>query len=106
MLTKPVALAAPVGAMSLDERPELPRVVRDAQVTELVHNHVVQDNVWREHEPPIEGERAARRARAPESALPADSDSAVHDTDALRLLASQAGHDPSRRLPGFRLTNR
>ena len=36
MLTQPIALLAPVWAMSLDERPELSRVVRDAQVAELV----------------------------------------------------------------------
>ena len=37
-----MTLLAPVGAVSLDERPELPRVVRDAQVTKLMHDDVVQ----------------------------------------------------------------
>lgn len=86
MIAQPIALLAPVRAVSLDERPESSRVVRDAQVTELVHDHVVEHFERREYQPPIEGERAAWRARAPESALPSDTDSAVLDPDALSLL--------------------
>ena len=86
MVTQPIALLAPVRAMSLDERPELSRVVRDAQVAELVHDHIVEHFGRREHQPPIKGERAAWRARAPESALPSDTDSAVLDADVLSLL--------------------
>ena len=89
MVTQPIALLAPVRAMSLDERPEPSRVVRNAQVTELMHDHVVQHLKRREYEPPVEGERAAWRARAPQSALPSDTDSAVLDAYALGLLLGQ-----------------
>ena len=89
VVTQPVPLLAPVRAMSFDERPEPSRVVRDAQVTELVHDHVVHHLRWREYEPPVEGERAALGTRAPESALPSDADSAVLDADALGLLLGQ-----------------
>ena len=89
MDTQPLALLAPVRAMSLDERPELSRVVRDAQVAELMHDHVVQYPKRCEYEPPVEGERPAWRARAPESSLPSDTDSQVIDADALSLLLGQ-----------------
>src|SRR5205809_2418374 len=42
VLAQPVALVAPVRAVPLDERPEPPRMVRDAQVAELLHDHVVE----------------------------------------------------------------
>ena len=86
MIAQPIALLAPVRAVLIDERPESSRVIRDSQVTELVHDHIVEHFERREHEPPIKGERAAGRARAPESALPSDTDSAVLDTDALSFL--------------------
>jgi hypothetical protein len=75
--------------MSLDECPESLRVVRNTQMTELVHDHVVDDLERREYEPPVEGERAAWRARAPEGALPTDPDSAIFDADALAMLLGQ-----------------
>ena len=65
VLAQPVALGSPARAPLADERPELPRVVRLPQVAELVHDHVVEHRVRREHEPPVERQRAARRARAP-----------------------------------------
>ena len=89
MVTQPIALLAPVRAMSLDERPEPPRMVWNTQVAELVHDHVVEDLERREYEPPVEGERAAWRARAPKSSLPSNPDSAVLDTDALGLALGQ-----------------
>ena len=82
---QPIALLTLVHAVSLDKRPESSRVVRDAQVTGLVHDHIVEHLERCEHQPPIEGERAAWRARAPESALPSDTDSAVLDADPLSL---------------------
>ena len=83
MVTQPVALLAPARAMPLDERPERARVIWNTQVTELMHYHVVEHFERREYEPPVEGERAARGARAPKSALPSDTDSPVRDADAL-----------------------
>jgi len=105
VVTQPVTLPAPERAMVLDERPELSRVVRDAQVTELMHDHVVQDAGWCEHEPPVERERAARRARAPERSLPSYSDSTVLDADALRLLPGQRRDELSRGQPRLRLAD-
>ena len=75
--------------MSLDERPEPSGMVWNTQVTELMHDHVLEDLERREYEPPVEGERAAWRARAPKSALPSDTNSAVLDADALALLYGQ-----------------
>jgi len=105
IVTKPVALLTPVRAMSLDERPELSRVVRDAQVAELVHDHVVEHLGWREHEPPVEGERPASRARAPEGALPCDTDPAVLDADPLRLRLRRRLNELSRSRTRLRLTD-
>ena len=93
MIAQPIALLAPVRAVSLDERPETSRVIRDAQVTKLVHDYIVEHLGRREHQPPIEGERAAWRARAPESALPSDTDPAVLDADALSFLLRQRGNE-------------
>src|SRR5919205_4533055 len=74
VLAEPVALLAPAGPMALDERPEAARVVRHAQVAELVHDDVVEHLEGREHESPVEGERAAGGAGAPERPLAADPD--------------------------------
>ena len=68
-------------AMSLDERPEPSRMVRNTQVAELMHDHIVEDIERREYEPPVEGERAEWRARAPKRALPSYPDAAVPDAD-------------------------
>jgi hypothetical protein len=92
--------------MSLDECPEPPRVVWNTQVTELVHDHVVEHLERREYEPPVEGERAAGRARAPKSALPSDTDSAVLDPDALALLVGQRQDELSRGRTRLRLADR
>jgi hypothetical protein len=54
MTTQPVALIAPVRPVALDERPEAHRVVGNAQVAELVHDHVVEHVGGREHQPPVE----------------------------------------------------
>ena len=98
VFTQPIALLAPVRAMSLDERPEPSRMVRNTQVAELMHDHVVEDLERREYEPPVEGERSEWRARAPNRALPSDPDVAVPDADALGLVLGQT----SRRLLALR----
>ena len=64
-------------------------MVRDAQVAELVHDHVVEYLYWRQDEPPVEGERAACRARAPERPLASDSDPLVYDPEPLGLLLGE-----------------
>ena len=79
MLAQPVALVAPVRALPLDEGPEPPRMVRDLEVTELMHDHIVEYLERRQHKPPVERERAARRARAPERPLTANEDPLVSD---------------------------
>jgi len=106
VVTQPVALPAPVRAMSLDERPERSRMVWDAQVTELVHHHVVEHVERREYEPPVEGKRAARRARAPKCALPSDADSAIRDADPLGLPLGQHRNELSRGRTRLRLADR
>lgn len=42
MPAQPVALMPPVRAFALDERPEAGRVVWNAQVAQLVHDHIVE----------------------------------------------------------------
>ena len=54
-----------------------------AQVAELVDDHVVEHLVRREDQPPVEGERAARGARAPERPLAADVDAGERDAERL-----------------------
>jgi len=105
VVTQPVALLAPARATSLDERPERSRVIWNTQVTELMHYHVVEYLERREYEPPVEGERAARRARAPKSALPSDTDSLVRDADALGLPLGQHRHELSRGRTRLRLAD-
>src|ERR1700751_1386837 len=103
VLAQPVALLAPVRAAPLDERPEVPRGVEVAQVAELVHDHVVEHLDGRQHEPPVEGERAPGRAGAPERALTADPDALEADAELLGLLLGDGrdelpGGDARRRL--------
>ena len=102
VLVQPVALRAPVGAPRLDELPEPARVVRLAQVAELVHDDVVEHVERREHEAPVERERAARRARAPARALVADLDARRLDADRRRLLVDQHRDELARRAPRLR----
>ena len=56
---------APVRAAVRDEGPEAGRVVRLAQVAELVHDDVVEHRERREREPPVERERPARTSTSP-----------------------------------------
>jgi hypothetical protein len=49
VIAQPIALLAPARAVSLDERPESSRVIRDAQMTELVHHDIVEHFGRREH---------------------------------------------------------
>jgi hypothetical protein len=93
VLAQPGALLAPVRAKPLDKLPEAPRVVEDTEVAELVHDHVVEHLVGRQHEPPVEGERAARRAGAPERALAADPDAPIGDVEPLGLLLGEGRNE-------------
>src|SRR5215216_6377507 len=93
---EPLATLAPVRAPALDEFPEPRRMIRDAQVAELVHDHVVEHVKRRQHEPPVEREGAACRARAPERALPRDSNSLVRDAEALALLLGERANELAR----------
>ena len=70
---RPAAPCSPGRACSTSRQNAGP-VVRLAEVAELVDDDVVEHGVRREHEPPVEGERPARRARAPAGALVADLD--------------------------------
>lgn len=49
---EPVALISPVRGAPLDERPKAARVAGNAQVAELVHDHVVEHLGGRQHEAP------------------------------------------------------
>jgi hypothetical protein len=42
VLPQPLALVAPTWTPPLDKRPEALRVVRDAEVTKLMHNDVIE----------------------------------------------------------------
>src|SRR5947207_8329163 len=83
----------------LYEVPEGAGVVRDAQVTKLVHGDVVEDLERRKHEPPVEGERAARRAGTPEGALITDADPRVANAQPLGLLVDKRGGELPRSGP-------
>jgi hypothetical protein len=65
-------------------------VVEDAQVAEILHDHVVDRTLdGRQHEPSVEGERAAGGTGAPERALAADADAPVGDAEPLGLLLGE-----------------
>jgi hypothetical protein len=55
------------------------------QVAHLVHDDVVQYVVRREHEAPVEAERALARARSPTAHLVAERDAPVGDSERHRL---------------------
>ncbi len=54
-----------------------------------MHDHVVENLERRQHEPPVEREGAASRARAPERPLTADPDPLVGDREPLGFLLGQ-----------------
>ena len=56
VFSQPGSLLTPPGAVSLDERPERLRVVRDSQVAELVNDDVVDHLRGGHDQPPVEGE--------------------------------------------------
>src|SRR3954471_12563384 len=90
VLAQPVPLLAPVRTVPLDERPEAARVVEEPQMTELVHDHVVEHLDGRQHESPVEGERAAGRARPPERPLVSDADAPVGDAEPVGPLVGES----------------
>src|SRR5512132_2538424 len=96
----------PVRTVSLDERPEPPRMVRNAQVAEFVHDHVVEHFARRQHEPPVEREGAACRARAPKRPLAADPDPLVCDSDPLSFLFGKRRNELTRTDARLRLAYR
>src|SRR4051794_914447 len=75
--------------MLFDELPEAPRVVRLAQMTQLVDDHVVEYVERREHEPPVERQRATGGARPPARALVANLNPHRPHADARRLLLDE-----------------
>src|SRR4051794_22376675 len=80
-------------------------MVRDPQVAELVDDDVVGHLERRQHEPPVEGERAARRAGAPSSPLVPDPDPPVGDADPPCLVLRQPGDEPPGSVAPFRLAH-
>src|SRR5436853_1924552 len=71
-------LAVPVlGAAALDERPETAGMAEDLEVRHLVLDHVVEDLLRREQEPPVEAHRAVLGAARPAGALTADREPLV-----------------------------
>ena len=74
---QPAGVLAPVGRARLQQRPEARRVVHHLEVADLVLDHVVQDGLGRQQQPPVERHRAVGRARRPAGALAADRQPAV-----------------------------
>src|SRR4029453_12375700 len=60
----------------------------------LVNDHIVDHVRRRQHQPPIEGERAPPGARAPHGPLSSDPDPPVRDTDEPGLLLGQLRDEP------------
>src|SRR3954449_7843553 len=81
VLVEPALRVAVLRAPALDERPELGPVVVLDEVADLVDDDVVEHVGRREHEPPVEAERALARARAPAAALVAERDALVGDAE-------------------------
>src|SRR5207302_1523470 len=105
VLVKPVAVRPPPRPALLDERPEPVRVVVLAQMAQLVDDDVVEHLVRSEHEPPVERERASRRAGSPERALGTDVDAAEGDAERLGLLVCDRGDELARGRARFRLAH-
>jgi hypothetical protein len=105
VLAQPGALLAPVWAVPLEERPEHAGVIRDPEVAKLVNDHIVDHVRRRQHQPPIEGKRAPRRARAPQGPLSSDPDPPVRDTDTPGLLLGQLRDEPPRSDPPLSLAH-
>src|SRR5256885_5029777 len=71
-------LAVPVlGAAALDEGPETARMAEGLEMRHLVLDHVVEDLLRREQEPPVEAHRAVLGAARPAGALTADREPLV-----------------------------
>src|SRR5262249_30044395 len=85
VLVKPAFRLAIGRAATLDEPPERRVVVVLEEMANLVHDHVVEDVVRGEHEPPVEAEGAPARTRAPAASLVAQREPAVGDAERRRL---------------------
>ena len=66
---EPALGVAPPGAHAFDFAPETARVVGMTDVHQLVKDHVVADAGGHLHQPPVQRDHAARRARAPAGSL-------------------------------------
>jgi hypothetical protein len=64
-------------------------VIWATEVAELVDDDVLEHRARRDHEPPGERERAARRARPPARALVGDPHTAVHHAEPRRLASER-----------------
>src|ERR1039458_9722365 len=74
MFRKPGCLLLPAGGGGFELAPELSGMVRDAQVAEFVDDDVTQYCFRHDHQPPVERQVSAGRARSPSRPLVADGD--------------------------------
>src|SRR5207248_2047426 len=81
VLVEPLLRVAVTGPAPFDEPPELGPVMVLDEVADLVHHDVVEHVVRREHEPPVEAERAPAGARAPAAPLIAQREALVRDAE-------------------------
>src|SRR5260221_8540341 len=70
-----------VGPALREECPERRPVMELGEMTDLVHDDVVEDVLGREHEPPVETQRPFARARSPTAALVAQRDPRVANAE-------------------------
>ncbi len=85
MFPQPPSLLLPTRARYFEQTPEGLLVARLTQVTELVHDDVLEDFRRRHRKAPREGEVALPRARAPACAWVADPDRLVLEPEAPRF---------------------
>src|SRR3954453_13093163 len=91
--------------MLFDELPEAPRMVRLAWGGQLVHDDVVEDVEWSEHEAPVEQQRPAGGARSPAGALVANLDPRRPHADARRFLLDEHRDELADSGPRIRLAD-
>jgi hypothetical protein len=81
MVVEPLLRLAVLRSPALDELPERRPMVQLDEMAHLVHHHVVEHVVRREHEAPVEAERALARAGAPAAHLVAERDPRIRDAE-------------------------
>src|SRR5438105_7936007 len=72
--TQPSLRVFPRRADGGDLTPETPRVIRLTKMHQFVQQDVIRNVTRHLHEPPVQGDDAARRARAPSRSLIANAD--------------------------------